>query len=76
MTDGLMSWLPRNTASNAQLRVTRSASYYLNSTTRPLSPYRQSIKLLKSLTDHCVDGTNRLLTPNTSPHHPAVEAGR
>ena len=76
MIDGLMSWQPRNTTSNAQLGVTRSASYYLNSTTRPLSRYRQSIKLLTSSTDRHVDGTDRLLMPNTSPCHPAIEARR
>ena len=76
MTDGLMSWQPRNTASNAQLRVTRSASYYHNLMTRPLSQYHQSIKLLTNPTDHHVDGTDRLLTPNTSLRHPAIEARR
>ena len=76
MTDGLMSWPPRNTASNAQLRVTQSASYYHNSTTRPLSQYRQIIKLLTNLTAHDMDETDQLRTPNTSPRHPAVKARR
>ena len=76
MIDGLKSWQPRNRASNAQLRATRSASYYHNLTTRPLSQYRQSIKLLTNPTDHHVDGTDRLLMPNTSPRHPTVEARR
>ena len=76
MTDRPMSWQPRNTASNAQRRATQSASYYHNLTTSPLSQYRQSINPLTNLTDHHVDGTDRLLTPNTSPCHPAVEARR
>ena len=76
MTDGLMSWQLRIMASNAQLRVTRSASYYHNSMTRPLSQYRQSTKLLTSPTDHHIDGTYHLLMTNTSPHHSAIGAGR
>src|SRR4051812_4313018 len=76
MIDGLKYWLPRNMASNAQPRATRSASCYHNSTTRPLSQYRQNINPLTNLIDHHVDGTDWLLTPNPSPHHPAVEVGR
>ena len=41
-----------------------------------LSPYNQSIKLLTSPTDRHVDGTDRLLMPNTSPRYIAVEARR
>ena len=76
MTDGLKSWQPKNTASNAQQRATQSAGCYHNSMMRPLSQYRQSIILLTNLTDHHVDGTERLLTPNTSPRNPVVEAQR
>ena len=76
MTDGLMSWQPRNTASNAQLRITRSASCYPNSTTRLWSLYRQRVTLLMDLTDQHVAGTERQLKPNTSPHNLAVEAER
>ena len=76
MTNGLVSWQPRSTASNAQLRVSRSASYYHNSTTRPLSQYRQSTKLLTGPTGHHVDRTVRLLMPNTSARHPTVGVGR
>ena len=74
MTDGLMFWQQRNMASNAQLRVTRSASYYHNLTTKPWSPYCQCMMLLTDLTDHHVVRTERQLKPNTSPHHLAVEA--
>ena len=76
MINGLKSWQPRNTASSAKLRATRSVSYYHSLTTRPLSQYRQSINLLTNLIDHHVDGTERQLTPNTSPRHPAIEARR
>ena len=76
MTDGLLSWQPRNTASNAQLRVTRSASFYPNSTARRWSPYHQRVTLLTDLTDHHVAGTEQKLKPNTSPHHPAIEVER
>ena len=71
-----MSCQPRNMASNAQPRATRSASCYHNLTMRPLSQHRQSINLLTNLTNHHVDGTDRPLTPNTSPRHPVVEAVR
>ena len=76
MTNGLMSWQPRNTASSTQLRVTRSTSCYPNSMTRPWSLYRQCVTLLMDQTDHHVVGTERQLKPNTSPHHLAVEAER
>ena len=76
MKDGLKSWQPRNMASNAQPRATRSASCYHNLMTRPLSQYHQSINPLTNLTDHHVDGIDRLLTPNASLRHPTVEAGR
>src|SRR5215216_729632 len=76
MTDGLKSWQPKNMASNAKQRATQNASYYNNLTKRPLSQYHQGIHQLTNLTDHHVDGTERLLTPNTSPRHPIVEAQR
>src|SRR5215216_3416283 len=76
MTDGLKSWHPKNTASNAQQRATQNASYYHNLMKRPLSQYHQGIHQPTNLTDHHVDGIERLLTPNTSPRHPAVEAQR
>ena len=63
-------------ASNAGLRVTRSASCYPNSTTRHWSPYHPRVTRLTNLTDHCVAGTERQLKPNTSPHHLAVEVER
>ena len=73
MTDGLTFWQPRNTASHAQLRVTRSASCYPNSTMRPRSPYRQRM-MLTDLTDHHVAGAERQLKPNTRPPRLAVKA--
>ena len=75
MTDGLTSWQPRNTASNAQQRATRSASCYPNSTMRPWSPYHQRVMLLTDLTNHHVVGTKRKLKPSTSSHHLAIKTG-
>lgn len=76
MTDGLMSWQPRNTDSSAQPRVTQSASCYPNSMMRPWSLYHQSVKPATDLIDHHVVGTDRQLKLNTSLHHPAVKAER
>ena len=63
-------------ASNAQQRVIRSVDYYHNSTTRPLSQYRQDIIMLMNQTGHHMGETDQLLTPNTSPRHLAIEAKR
>ena len=68
-----MYWQARNTALSAQPRVTRSVNFYLNSTTRHWTPYRQRVT---QLTDHHVAGIKRQLKPNTSPHHLAVEVER
>ena len=68
-----MFWQPRNRASSAQPKVTRSVNCYLNSMTRHLSPYHQRVT---RLTDHHVARTERQLAPNTSLHHPAIEAER
>ena len=63
-------------AFNAQQRVIRSVGYYHNLTTRPSSQYRQDMTVLMNQTGRHVDGTKRLLRPNTSPHHPALEEKR
>ena len=76
MTDGLMSWQPRSTASSTQLGVTQSAGCYPNLTTRSRNLYRQRVMPEMDLTDHLVAGTERQLKPNTSPHHLALEAER
>ena len=76
MTDGLMSWQPRNTASNAQPRATRSTSCYPNLTTRPQSPYLPRITLLTDPTNLHVVGIEWQLKPNTRLHHPTVKVGR
>ena len=70
MTGELMSWQPRNTASNAQPKVTRSVNCYPNLTTRPSSPYHRHVM---RLTDHHMAGTKRQLKPNTSPYYLAVK---
>ena len=63
-------------AFNAQQRVIRSVGYYHNSTTRPLSQYRRDMTALMNQTVHHVGKINRPPTPNTNPHHLAVEARR
>ena len=66
-----MSWQPRNTASSAQPKVTRSVNYYLSSMMRRWSPHHHRAM---RLTDHHVVGTRRQLKPNTSPLHLTVKA--
>ena len=63
-------------AFNAQQRVIRSVGYYHNLTTRPSSPYRQDMTVLMNQTGHHVGEIKRPPTPNTNPHHLAVEAER
>ena len=63
-------------ASSAQQRVIQSIGYCHNSMTRPLSQYHQDMTALMNQTDQHVGETKRLLTPNTNPHHLAVEAKR
>ena len=63
--------MPRNTASSAQPKVTRSVNCYLSSMMRRWSPYRHHAM---RLTDHHVVGTKRQLKPNTSPPHLTVKA--
>ena len=63
-------------AFNAQQKGIQSVGYYHNLMTRPLSQYHQDMTALMNQSGHHVDGTERLLTPNTSPHHPTIEAGR
>ena len=70
MTDRLISWQPRNTASSAQPKVTRNANCYPNSRTRRWSPYYQRVM---RLTNHHVAGTKRQFKPNTSPHYLTVK---
>ena len=70
MINGPMSWQPRNTASSAQPKVTRSVNCYPNLTTRPSSPHHQHVM---RLTDHLVARTKRQLKPNTSPYYLAVK---
>ena len=70
MKDGLMSWQPRNMASSAQPKATRSTNCYHSLTTRRWSPSYQGTIWL---TDHRVAGTRRHLEPNTSPHYLAEE---
>ena len=65
-----MSYQPRNTASSAHPKVTRSASCYLSSTMRRWSPYHH---LAMRLTDHHMVGTKRQPKPNTSPYHLAAK---
>ena len=67
---GLTSWQPRNTASSAQPKVTRSINCYPNSMMRHWSPSYQRVM---RLTNHHVAGTKRQLKPNTSPHYLAVK---
>lgn len=74
MTDGLMSWQPRNTASSAQLKVTQSASCSPNSTRKSWSLYRQHVMQLMDLTGHLMVGTEWQLKPNTNLRHLALEA--
>ena len=74
MADGLKSWQLKNTASNAQQRVTRSVSCYPNLTMRRWSLYHQRITRMTDPIGHHVAGTERQLEPNTSPHHFAVKA--
>ena len=62
--------------SKAQPRATQSASCYHNSTNRPLSQYRQDMTALMNQIDHHMGEIKRLLIPNTSPYHLAVEAKR
>ena len=76
MTDGPRSWLSKNTASSAQHKATQSVGCYHNSTTRPLSQYRQDTIMLINRTNHHVDETKQPITPNTSPRHLAIEAKR
>ena len=66
-----VSWQPRNTASSAQPKVTRSANCYPSSMMRCWSPYHHRTM---RLTDHHVVGTKRKLKPNTSPPHLTVKA--
>ena len=61
---------------SAKQRVISNAGYCHNSTTRPLSQYRQNTIRMINRTDHHVDGTKRLIMPNTSPHPLAIEARR
>ena len=54
----------------------RSVGYCHNSTTKPLSQYRQDMTAPMNQTDHHVGETKRVLTLNTDPHHLAIEAKR
>ena len=72
MTDGPMSWQPRNTALNAQPKVTRSANCYLSSMTRHQSPHQHRAM---RLTDHHAVGIKRRLGPKTRLSHLTVKAG-
>ena len=74
MTDGLISWQPRNTASSAQLRVTQSTGCYPNWTMRSRNLYRQHVTPQTDLTDHLVVWTERQPKPNTNLCHLALEA--
>ena len=78
-----MSWQPRNTASDAQPRVTRSTDCYLSSMRRHRSPYLP--RVMRPIvpyavgtvrrTDHHAVGIARQLRPNSSPphHHVKIE---
>ena len=70
--DGPMSWQPRNTAFNAQPKVTRSANCYLSSMTRRRSPYHHRTV---RLTDHHTVGIKLQPEPKTRLSHSAVKAG-
>ena len=70
MNHGQMSWQPRNTASSAQPKATRSGNCYHSSTTRRWSPSYQGTM---RLTDHHVARIKRHLEPNTNPHYLAKQ---
>ena len=72
MTDGPMSWQPRNTALNAQSKVTRSADCYLSSTMRRQIPHQHHAT---RLIGHRVVGIKRQHEPKTRLSHLAVKAG-
>ena len=69
-----MSWQPKNTASDAQPRVTRSEGCYLSSTKRRQSPYLPRVmRLIEHYavgtvrrTDHLAVGIERQPKPNSS----------
>ena len=75
-----MSWQPKNTASSAQPRVTRSADSYLSSMRRHQSPYLphamrndHHVVGIVRRTDHPAVGIKRQLRPNNSPPHRLVK---
>ena len=77
-----MSWQPKNTASSAQPRVTRSADCYLSSMRRHEIPYlphamrtdHPVVGIIRR-TDHPVVGMKRQLRPNNSPPHRLAKTG-
>ena len=60
-------------ASNAQQRVIQSVDYYHNLTMKPSSPYHQDMTVPMNQTSHHAGKIKRQPTPNTNPHHLAVE---
>ena len=63
-----MSWQQRNTASNAQPRVTRSTDCYLSSMRRRRNLYHVAGTMWP--TDPNAVGIKRQLKPNSNPPHP------
>ena len=67
-----MSWQPKNTASSAQSRVTRSANCYLSSTRRHHAADHHVVGTMRR-TDHHPVGIKRQLKPNYSTPHRNVK---